>query len=211
MKNLKIIVILFLLVAVSYFLFMVTGRKEVAAPTMNGVGTDLSAVTVQSEVSSTENVAVSEKSYATWTVDGQIYKSLGIQTLQYFPQSVNYPDDGETLLIFGDYDSGTMSLIFPGKRVDKFEGMLGREFYFEPMLHYSYSKDGQFFNFTSIVDITGDPIQIEITRWDGQFIEGNFSGLLTDLQFDGYHYENKINITDGQFKVDLQTHPLKEI
>lgn len=210
MKNLKIIGILFLVVAVSYFLFMVTGKKEANAPTTNDGGTVLSELSMQSESSSVETPSV-EKSYATWTVDGQVYKSLGVQTVQYSSKSSNYPQDGEMLLIFGDYDSGTMSLIFPGKRAERFVGMKAREPYFEPMLHYSFYKDNQLLSYTTIVDITGDPVEINITRFDDQFIEGTFSGILTNLDTDGYHYDKKINVTDGQFKVDLQTYQLKEI
>lgn len=210
MKNLKIIAILFLVVAVSYFLFMVSGKKEANAPTTNEVvSTDLPSNTeVESPVT---EVPTAEKSFASWSVDGTTYKSLGVQTVQYLSKSSNYPQDGEMLLIFGDYDSGTMSLIFPGKRVEKFVGMKAREPYFEPMLHYGFYKDNQSLSYTTIVDITGDPVEINITRFDDQFIEGTFSGLLTDLEPDGYHYDKKINVTDGQFKVDLQAHPLKEI
>ena len=212
MKNLKILAILMLVVAVSYFLFMVSGKK--------GAEENLSDETlVESANNSVEGrddvppseLVVAEKSFASWVADGVAYKSLGVQTVQHLPKSVNYPDDGETLLIFGDYQNGTMSVTFPGKRVEKFIGMKAREPYFEPMLHYGFYKEDKSWSYTNTVDITGDAIEVNITRFDEQFIEGTFSGILTNLEPDGYHYENKINVTDGVFKVDLSTHPLKEI
>jgi hypothetical protein len=213
MKNLKIIAILFLVVAVSYFLFMVSGKKEASAPVVEQ-SLDLASsnvIDLAGDATVEEASVPEEKSFAAWSVDGQTYKSLGVQTVQYYQNSVNYPNDGESLLIFGDYESGTMSLIFPGKSVANFIGMQNRSPYFEPMLHYGFSKDGQSLSFTSTVDITGDAVQIEITRWDDQFIEGKFFGLLTDLQLDGYHYDNKLQVSEGVFKIDLIKHPLKEI
>lgn len=209
MKNLKIIAILVLILLVSYFLFMVSGKK--------GAEEDVPVDLISSSASVDQEIVLPvakelEKSFASWTVDGQVYKSLGVQTVQYSVKSSNYPQDGESLLIFGDYDSGTMSLIFPGKRVDKFVGVLGREPYFEPMLHYGFTKeDGTSHSYTSSVDVTGDAVEINITRWDDQFIEGTFSGLLTNLQSDGYHYDSKLQLSEGSFKIDLSTHPLKEI
>lgn len=209
MKNLKIVAILFLIVAVSYFLFMVSGKRGADST----VPADLVVENVSIEqVEIVEAELPPEKSFATWVIGNRIYKSLGVQTVQYSAKSSNYPQDGESLLIFGDYDSGTMSLIFPGKRVEKFIGLLGREPYFEPMVHYSFAgEDGVYYSYTNSVDITGDPVEINITRWDDQFIEGTFSGLLTNLQSDGYHYDNKMTVSSGAFKIDLSAHPLKEI
>jgi len=210
---LKIIALLMLVVAVSYFLFMVSGKKgaEENLPDETAVvESTTNSVEEGDDVQSSEVVDV-EKSFASWVVDGVTYKSLGVQTVQHLPKSVNYPDDGETLLIFGDYQNGTMSVTFPGKRVEKFIGMKAREPYFEPMLHYGFYKEDKSWSYTNTVDITGDAIEVNITRFDEQFIEGTFSGILTNLEPDGYHYENKINVTDGVFKVDLSTHPLKEI
>lgn len=214
MKNLKIIAILMLVVAVSYFLFMVSGRKgaeeNLSEETM--VVADGTNSVVESDDVQPSEVVVAEKSFATWTIGDRVYKTMGVQTVQHFPKSSNYPQDGETLFIFGDYENGTMSLTFPGKRVEKFVGIKGREPYFEPMLHYSFAgDDAVYYSYTNSVEMTGDPVEINITRWDAQFIEGTFSGLLTELKPEGYNYDNKLNVVEGSFRIDLSTHPLKEI
>lgn len=138
--------------------------------------------------------------------------------ISFIPDSGNYGKEGEMTIIFKGADRTdstreyTLGLTFPGKTTGKFMAKKGRVPFLDPLMQYVVTdpKNATSTSYSSTTMVTGDDLEIEITKLDAEKVEGKFSGVLSEIHPTGYKLKNKVTVSDGIFTVDLSKHEITD-
>ncbi len=159
------------------------------------------------------------ETFVSFKVDGKEIRLDSLTELTFLADSENYGEKGELTIMFGSSNGSaskegqTLGLTIPGKTTGKFIAEQGREPFIDPLMQYGItnSQDKSDISFSSTTLTTGDGTMIEITRFDKEQIAGTFSGLLSETNPTGYNLNNKVNISAGDFSIDMSKHKIEEI
>jgi hypothetical protein len=162
---------------------------------------------------------MSDRSMVSFKVGEEEIKISAVVEATFLADSANYGEEGETTIIFGGNDDQTSSLgytlglSFPGTKPGQFIAEKGRLPFLDPLMNYGVTdaEAGTNISYASTTLTTGDELNISITRFDHEAIEGTFSGLLSEINPTGYNLRNKVQISEGNFVLDLTKHELQQL